>query len=132
MSFERGAIEVPSRRVIGALLSGEGLGGFAALMARMVLASVAAALVVAIGSAGMLFTTGPEWASLIFEPVSLVLLPGLFVGMMISGPHDLDTHVVLNGTIVLYFLSFWMMLESLAWRRRRRRRRLLQTGGRRA
>lgn len=112
MSADRESLSQPA--------GGRRYAGFVALMGRMVLASVTAAIVVGAGSAAMLFTTGPEWASLVFEPISLVLLPGLFVGMAVSGPHDLDTHVVLNGTIVLYFFAFWLLLELRAWRKRRR------------
>lgn len=101
-------------------LGGQGLGPFAALMARIVLAGVIAAAIVGIGSGGLMFTTGPEWASLLFEPVSLVLLPGLFVGMFATGPHDLEPHVVMNGTIVFYFVLVWAALEWRGWRQRRR------------
>ena len=112
-----------SGRFVPEEFGGQSLGPFTQLMVRMVFAAMAAAVVVGIGSAGMLFTTGPEWASLAFEPVSLVLLPGLLVSMALSGPHDLDPDVVLNGTIVLYFLLFWALLEWRAWRQRRRLRR---------
>jgi len=112
-----------SGRFVPEEFGGQRLGPFAAFMSRLVLASVAAAIVVCIGSVGMLFSTGPEWSSLLFEPLSLVLLPGLLVGMVVSGPHDLEPEVVLNGTIVLYFLFFWAVLEWRAWRQRRRRRR---------
>jgi hypothetical protein len=112
-----------SGRFVPEEFGGQRLGAFPSFMLRVVLSSLGAAAVVFLGSVGMLFTTGPEWASLLFEPVSLLLLPGLLVGMFVSGPHDLDPHVVLNGTIVLYFLLFWMVLEWRAWRQRRRRRR---------
>jgi hypothetical protein len=110
-----------SGRFVPEEFGGQRLGAFPALMLRFVLAGVMAASVVGIGSACMLFSTGPEWASLIFEPVSLVLMPGLLVGMVLSGPHDLQPQVVLAGTIVFYFLLFWVVLEWRAWRRRRRR-----------
>ena len=112
-----------SGRFVPEEFGGQRLGAFPSMMLRLVLASLAAAIVVGIGSAGMLFSTGPEWASLVFEPVSLLLLPGLLVGIIVSGPHDLDPHVVMNGTIVLYFLLFWAVLEWRAMRQRRRRRR---------
>ena len=109
-----------SGRFVPEEFGGRRLGPFAAFMARIVMAGVTAAAVVGIGSVGMLFTTGPEWASLLFEPISLLLLPGLLVGIIVSGPHDLDPHVVLQGTIILYFLFFWSVLEWRAWRQRRR------------
>ena len=112
-----------SGRFVPEEFGGQHLGAFQSIMMSVVMASLAAAIVVSLGSAGMLFSTGPEWASLLFEPVSLLLLPGLLVGLLVSGPHDLDPHVVMNGTIVLYFLVFWAVLEWRAWRLRRRRRR---------
>jgi hypothetical protein len=88
-----------------------------ALLLRVMLAGLLATLVVGAGSLGMLFSSGPEWTSLVFEPVSLLLLPGLLVGILYSGPHDLDPHMVLLGTILFYFLLFWAVLEWRAWRR---------------
>jgi hypothetical protein len=112
-----------SGRFVPEELGGRRLAAFPALMLRVALSGAAAAAIVGIGSACMLFTTGPEWASLVFEPVSLVLMPGLLVGIVLSGPHDLDPQVVVAGTIVFYFLLFWAALEWRAWRQRKRRRR---------
>jgi hypothetical protein len=109
-----------SGRFVPKEFGGQRLERFPALLLRLALAAALAGATVGIGSFGMLFSTGPEWQSLLFEPVSLLLLPGLLVGILVSGPHDLDPHIVLQGTIVLYFLFYWAVLE---WREHKRRRR---------
>jgi hypothetical protein len=104
-------------------LGGQDLGPFASLMVRIVLTSLATAFVVFVASAAMLFVTAPEWLSLIFEPLSLLMAPGLIAGLFASGPHDLNPVLVVKGSIVFYFLSFFCLLEWRAWRKRRARRR---------
>ena len=112
-----------SGRFVPQELGGRNLGAIPSVLLRFLYASIAAAAIVGIGSAAMLFTTGPEWASLLFEPMSLVLLPGLFVGMVLSGAHDLEPRIVLLGTIVFYIILIFALLELQAWRQRRRQRR---------
>jgi hypothetical protein len=99
---------------------GRNLGRFAEFMWRVVLAGVAAAVVVGLASVGMLFSTAPEWLSLIFEPLSLLFLPGLLVDMVQVGPHDLAPAVVVQASVAIYFVLF---LGALEWRARRQRRR---------
>jgi len=99
---------------------GRNLGRFAGFMWRVVLAGVAAAVVVGLASVGMLFSTAPEWLSLIFEPLSLLFLPGLLVDMVQLGPHDLAPAVVVQASVAIYFVLF---LGALEWRATRQRRR---------
>ncbi len=101
-------------------LGGNRLGPFAAFMLRIVLAGALTAAVIGIASFGLLFATAPAWASLIFEPLSLLLIPGLGIAMALSGPHDLEPSVVVTASIVVYFLLFFALLEARAWRRRNR------------
>ena len=108
-----------SGRLVPEEFGGNRLGSFAAFMLRLVLAGVFTAAVIGIASFGLLFATAPEWASLIFEPLSLLLMPGLGIAMALSGPHDLEPSVVVTASIVVYFLLFLGLLEWRAWRRRR-------------
>jgi hypothetical protein len=101
-------------------LGGRNLGRFAGFMVRVVLAGVATAVVVRLASVGMLVSTAPEWLSLILEPLSLLFLPGLLVGIVQSGPHDLAPAVVVQASVVIYFVLFLIGLEYRARRQRRR------------
>lgn len=69
-----------------------------------------------LASAAMLFSTAPKWLSLIFEPISLLLLPGLVAGVVHTSPHDLEASVVLWAALLFYFVLFFCLLE---WRARR-------------
>ena len=88
---------------------------------RVLIAATAAALVVGMASAGLLFSTAPERISLILEPMSLMLMPGLLFGIYEAGPHDLNPKVILWASGVFYFLFFLVVLEW--WARHRQRRR---------
>ena len=90
---------------------------------RVLLAGVSTMVVVGVGSAAMLLNTVPEWLSLLFEPLSLLLLPGLLVGVVASGPHELVPQMILDSAVVFYFGVFLTLLEFRAFRRRRQRRR---------
>jgi hypothetical protein len=103
-------------------LGGKGLGPFAGFMLRVVLAGAATALVVWVAAAAMLFTTAPAYVSLIVEPLSLLLLPGLAVGVYVTGPHELDPKMVVEGSVIFYFVCFLVGLEWRAFRGRVRRR----------
>ncbi len=104
-------------------LGGRGLGPFSGFMLRVVLAGLGAAALVWIASVAMLFNTAPAWLSLVFEPLSLFLLPGLLVSVAASGPHDLDAAMVIESSAVIYFVCFLAALERRAFRQRTRRRR---------
>jgi hypothetical protein len=97
------------------------LGHTSAFGLRMLIAAAAAALVIGMASAGLLFSTAPERISLIFEPMSLMLMPGLLFGIYEAGPHDLNPKVILWASGVFYFLFFLVVLEW--WARSRQRRR---------
>jgi membrane protein DedA with SNARE-associated domain len=60
---------------------------------------------------------------LIFEPLSLLLLPGMAVGVSVTGPHDLDPKMVVEASVIFYFVLFLAALEWRTWRQRRRRHR---------
>ncbi len=103
-----------------------GLGGVVAASGRRVLlAAVGAGAAVALAAFGMRFVTAPAWASLLFEPLSLLFLPGLAVSIAVSESHDLDAQVVVVSSAILYFVAFWLFLELRAWGRRRQRTRQL-------
>ena len=87
---------------------------------RVVVAGMLTAVVIGAACAGMLCTRGPEWLSLSVEPLSLLLLPGLLVGIAASGPHELDTPLILDSATLFYFGLFVAGLEAHAWRQRKR------------
>ena len=102
------------------LVAGPNLDSFPALMLRVVAAGVATAVVIGLGSVALLFVRAPAWLSLIFEPVSLLLLPGMMISMKHAGPHDLDPILILKSSVAFYFTFFLAWFELRAWRARRR------------
>jgi len=94
---------------------------FAGFGLRVLMASAATAVVVGLASAGLLFSTARESVSLVLEPMSLMLMPGLLFGLYQAGPHDLDPRVILGASVGFYFMFFFSVLEWRAWSRRRRR-----------
>ena len=102
---------------------GKNLGPIVSFILRMLMACFATVAVVLLGASAMLLNTAPEWLSLMLEPVSLVLLPGLAAGLISSSPHDLDPGIILDASLLFYFFVFFLAFEALAWRKRRRLRR---------
>jgi len=98
-----------------AQLGGKGLPPYLSVVRRMLLAAIATAALVSMACAAMLLNTAPKWISLIFEPLSLFLLPGLAVDSLAVSPHDLDPTLVIEGCVVFYFLVFFGFLQ---WRSR--------------
>lgn len=81
------------------------------------LAAVVAMATVAMASAGMFLTTAPETVSLLFEPLSLLLMPGLLVSLLVVNAHDYSPPVVVETAFVFYFLFFLAALW--VWSRKR-------------
>jgi hypothetical protein len=102
-------------------LVGRGLSPFAGFMLRLVLAGVFTGALVLIASVAMLFDTAPAWLSMIVEPLSLFLLPGLALAVATAGQRDLDAAVVVEASVAIYFWCFLVVLEWRAFRQRRRR-----------
>jgi cbb3-type cytochrome oxidase subunit 1 len=100
-----------------------GLSPILSFALRLLYTAAATAVVVIVGGTAMLFNTAPEWISVIVEPLSLLLVPGLVAGMVESGPHSLDPSIIVDASVIFYFVVFFVFFEARAWRRRRRRRR---------
>jgi hypothetical protein len=94
---------------------------FVGFWLRALMAAGATVAVVGVASAGLLFSTARESVSLVFEPLSLMLMPGMLFGMYQAGPHDLEPKVILWASFGFYFAFFFALLEWRAWSRRRRR-----------
>jgi cbb3-type cytochrome oxidase subunit 1 len=101
----------------------QGLGPVLSFALRLLYAAAATALVVIVGGGAMLFNTAPQWISVVVEPLSLLLVPGLVAGMVESGPHSLDPSMIVDASVIFYFAVFFVFFEARAWRHRRRRRR---------
>jgi di/tricarboxylate transporter len=92
--------------------------------AGLALASTAA--VIGVASSCMFLTTASEAVNLIFEPLSLLLMPGLVAGLVISNlhrhhaqeTHDFSTNEVLALAAAFYFCFFFVAFWW--WSRRRR------------
>ncbi len=84
------------------------------------MALLLAAAIVALASSAMYVTTAPPLVSLLVEPFSLLLLPGLVVAMIAAGPHDFTAHSVLLWSLLIYAgLSFFALRRRASARTQR-------------
>ena len=91
----------------------------AAFALRLLMALTATATVVAVGSAALLCERAPAAVSLVLEPLSLVLLPGLVYGIVRANEHALKTQEMFYASLAFYLCFFFLLFECLAWERRR-------------
>jgi hypothetical protein len=87
------------------------------ILIRAVLGILCAVLLVGAAILATNLTTAPKAISLLFEPISLLLMPGLLVSMLTSGPHDYSPHFVAYVSFVFYAVFFYGVLHWLSRRR---------------
>ncbi len=90
---------------------------------RAILALLLAAAIVALASAALYVTSAPPVVSLLVEPISLLLLPGLLVALVAAEPHDFTAMSVLVWSMLVYTpVSFFALRRWTSARMRRRTR----------
>ncbi len=90
------------------------------ILRRTILALLLAAAIVALASAGLYVTSAPAVVSLLVEPLSLLLLPGLVAALVAAGPHDFTARAVVIWSMLLYTAISFFALRRLALARARR------------
>jgi hypothetical protein len=85
------------------------LGNVGRLLAAMGLTGI---LMIA-AAAALYVTSAPEWLSLLIEPFSLLLMPGLVIALATSGSHDFGPDVVISVSAAFY-VGF--VYAALLWR----------------
>ncbi len=86
----------------------------AAAWQRVLLAAAATALLLYVSTQAMLVTTAPKIVSLLVEPFSLFLLPGLVVAVLLAGAHDFTPGAVLFIAAIFYMAIFYWALTRLS------------------
>jgi hypothetical protein len=87
--------------------------------ARRLLAATALASVLMIAATAALHvSSAPKWASLLLEPFSLLLMPGLVIALATSGSHDFGPDVVIAVSAAFYVGFLYAALLWLASRKR--------------
>lgn len=81
---------------------------------RVLLSAVLSAVVVAVATEAMFVTTAPKLVSLLVEPFSLLLMPGLVAAILIAGPHDFSPGSVVFISAVFYFGFFYWAVTWLS------------------
>ncbi len=84
---------------------------------RAAWAILCATVLVAIAAAANFLTSAPKAISLLFEPISLLLMPGLLAAFAIAGPHDYSPTTVVVVSTVFYTAFFYFALSWLSRRR---------------
>ncbi len=86
---------------------------------RRLLVATALTTFLMIGAAAALYvTSAPAWVSLLIEPFSLLLMPGLVIALATSGSHDFAPDVVIAVSAAFY-VGF--VYAALLWRAARKR-----------
>jgi len=89
----------------------------ARILTRAARAILCAGLLVGTAIAANFLTTAPKSISLILEPISLLLMPGLVVSILTAGPHDYSPLTVAGVSLLFYAIFFYAALHWLARRR---------------
>ena len=84
------------------------------------LALLLAAVIVALSAAAMYAAPAPTAVSILVEPLSLLLLPGLLVALVAAGPHDFTAQAVLASAFLIYAVAFFLLLHFRAGARTQR------------
>jgi hypothetical protein len=79
---------------------------------RVLLSVLGAGVLMSLASAALFVTSAPKWVSLLVEPFSLLLVPGVAFSMLFTKAHDYTQWEILRGAfgfhvVVLYFLLRW-------------------------
>lgn len=85
---------------------------------RLAISAMLTACLVTLAAEAMFVTSSPKLVSLLVEPFSLLLMPGLVVAVIVAGPHDFSPLGVVSLTAAFYFGFFYWALTY--WARSRR------------
>lgn len=86
----------------------------AAAWRRVLLSAAITALLLYVATEAMFVTTAPKLVSLVLEPFSLLLMPGLAVSILLAGAHDFTPGSVLFLSAIFYFAFFYWVLTWLS------------------
>ena len=86
----------------------------AAILRRVIWAALLTAVLVTVASGAMFVTSAPKFVSLLAEPFSLLLMPGLVAAVILSGPHDFIPMDVVYLAAIFYFCFFFWALPRIA------------------
>ena len=89
------------------------------ILRRVAWSLLAAAALVSLATVAIFATAQSALVSLLIEPFSLLLLPGLLISLAAAGPHDFDSRLVVLASFVWYFLLFNLLFYWIARRRAR-------------
>ena len=82
------------------------------VLSRLLLSTVLSIALIAIAVAAMFATTASEPVSLLVEPFTLLLTPGLLVVVVLAHGHDFLPAHVLYASFVFYFAVFYKALSG--------------------
>jgi hypothetical protein len=77
---------------------------------RMLIALACSAVLTAAATTALYVTAAPKWISLLLEPLSLLLLPGLAIAMVVAGRQDFSPQAVIEASALFYLLCAYAWL----------------------
>ena len=81
---------------------------------RVLLSAAISAVLMYVATEAMYVTTAPKLISLVVEPLSLLLMPGLVGAIVVAGAHDFTPGSVLFLSAIFYFAFFYGALTWLS------------------
>ena len=85
----------------------------ASMLRRAMWSAILTAALVTVASCAMYVTAAPKFVSLVAEPFSLLLMPGLLAAVLLSGPHDFNPTDVVYLAAIFYFVFFYWALPRV-------------------
>ncbi len=85
-----------------------------AIALRLLLSAFCSCALVAVAVSALFVTSAPESISMLTEPVSLLLMPGLMIAMLSANLHDYSPFVVIQGSLIFYCVLFYAVFRSRA------------------
>ncbi len=82
----------------------------AGFLRRLLLSATASVVLLTVASATMFLTSWPAWLSLLLEPFSLLLTPGVLGSMLFTHTHDYTSGAIVLSNLAFYFPVFFCML----------------------
>ena len=85
---------------------------------RLMMALVLSGALTVAATSSLYVTAEPKWISLLLEPLSLLLFPGVAIAMATAGRDDFSPDAVVEASAVFYLVCVYVWL---LWRSRRTR-----------
>ena len=78
---------------------------------RLLLSGIGSAVLIGAGCAALFVSSAPKWVSLLVEPLSLVLVPGVAYSLTFTKWHDYEEWDILRGAFLFHLVVLYAALR---------------------